>query len=77
MEVKIVYPSGQMTIYLDKIVEGEESGKKFAHPITKVRKIFKLMIQWCEAETIEQVQAYLDIASPRYSKEFANLKGRR
>lgn len=77
MEVKIIYPSGQMTVYLDKIVEGERLGKGFTHPIDKVRKIFKLMVQWCDFEVIEQVQKYLNTASPRYAKEFAKLKERR
>lgn len=77
MKIKIVYPSGEMTVYLDKIVEDEVLGRGFIHPIDKVRKIFKLIVQWCDFEVIEQTQNYLNTASPRYAKEFEKLKERR
>lgn len=56
-----------------------ETNKKYlVYPLTKVKKLFKLMVQNMEPEELNKVQEYLNSSSKSYAAVFKQIieKGR-
>ncbi len=60
-------------IYTDR---GNFIGRRVVYPVTRVRKMLKLIFQECDQGTIEQVQQYLNSNSKIYGKEFEKIRSK-
>ena len=69
----IKHYSGEIIVNWCDVVGSQKLGRGFTLSIGNVRKIMKLMLQFCDDETVFKVQQYLDEHSPKYAGELKKL----